>query len=86
MTNYNIIVLEGDKMIDLIIIILLVILIIIGVISLFKNINESHITERLGKLELNMMKEMGDFKTDISRWRCFMYWLLNSSTSIISNP
>ena len=67
MTNYNIIVLEGDKMIDLIIIILLVILIIIGVISLFKNINESHITERLGKLELNMMKEMGDFKTDISR-------------------
>ena len=54
-------------MIDLIIIILLVILIIIGVISLFKNINEAHITERLGKLELNMMKEMGDFKTDISR-------------------
>lgn len=54
-------------MIDLVIIILLVILIIIGVISLFKNINESNITERLGKLEVNMMKEMGDFKNDLSR-------------------
>lgn len=54
-------------MIDLVIIILLVVLIIIGVISLFKNINESNITERLGKLEVNMMKEMGDFKNDLSR-------------------
>ncbi|MBQ6135532.1 MAG: DNA recombination protein RmuC [Bacilli bacterium] len=31
-----------------------------------KNINESHITERLGKLELNMVKEMGDFKNDLN--------------------
>ena len=52
---------------DYIIIILLVIVIILGVISLFKNINESNITERLGKLELSMMKEMGDFKTELSR-------------------
>lgn len=52
---------------DIVIIVLLVILIILTVISLFKNINESHITERLGKLEVSMMKEMGDFKTDINR-------------------
>ena len=52
---------------DIVIIVLLVILIILTVISLMKNINESHITERLGKLEVNMMKEMGDFKTDLNR-------------------
>ncbi len=52
---------------DLIIVILLVILIILTVVSLMKNINESHITERLGKLELSMMKEMGEFKNDLNR-------------------
>jgi DNA recombination protein RmuC len=52
---------------DFIIIILLVVNLILGVVALFKNINESNITERLGKLELSMMKEMGDFKTDLSR-------------------
>ncbi len=52
---------------DIIIIVLLVILIILTTISLLKNINESNITERLGKLEVSMMKEMGDFKTDLSR-------------------
>lgn len=52
---------------DYIIIGLLVILLIIGVISLFKNINESNITERLGKLEVNITKEIGDFKSDLSR-------------------
>ena len=52
---------------DYVIIILLIIILILGVISLFKNINESNITERLGKLELSMMKEMGDFKTELSR-------------------
>ena len=52
---------------DIIIIVLLVILIIIGIISLMKNINESNITERLGKLEVNMIKEMGDFKSDLNR-------------------
>ena len=34
---------------------------------IFKNINESNITERLGRLEVNLMKEMGDFKSDLSR-------------------
>lgn len=54
-------------MIDYVIITLLVILIVLTIISLFKNINESNITERLGKLEVNMMKEMGDFKNDLNR-------------------
>ncbi len=54
-------------MMDYVIILLLVILIILVVISLFKNINESNITERLGKLEVNMMKELGDFKSDLGR-------------------
>ena len=52
---------------DYIIIGLLVVLIVIGVISLMKNIDEADITERLSKLEVNMMKEMGDFKSDINR-------------------
>lgn len=52
---------------DYIIIGLLVVILVLVVISLFKNINESNITERLGRLEVNMMKEMGDFKNDLSR-------------------
>ena len=51
---------------DYIIIGLLVVILVLVVISLFKNINESNITERLGRLEVNMMKEMGDFKNDLS--------------------
>ena len=47
---------------DYIIIGLLIVNLILIVISLFKNINEANITERLSKLEINMMKEMGDLK------------------------
>ena len=47
---------------DIVIIVLLVILIVLTILSLMKNINESHITERLGKLEVNMIKEIGEFK------------------------
>ena len=54
-------------MIDYIIIGLLVISIILVIISLMKNINESNITERLGKLELSLTKELGDFKNDINK-------------------
>ena len=54
-------------MIDYIIVGLLVLNLILIVISLFKNINESNITERLGKLEVNMIKELGEFKTDLTR-------------------
>ncbi len=53
-------------MLDIIIIVLLVILIIIGILSLTKNINESNITERLGKLEIEMIKELGVFKDDLN--------------------
>ena len=54
-------------MIDYIIIGLLVILIILVIISLMKNINESNITERLGKLEVSLTKELGEFKNDINK-------------------
>ena len=46
---------------------LLVVNLVLIVISLFKNINESNITERLGKLELEIVKELSDFKTDLTR-------------------
>ena len=62
---------------EYIIITLLVINLIIGIISIFKNINESYITERLGKLEVNMIKEMGDFKSDLSRELGNDFTLLN---------
>lgn len=52
---------------EYIIIGLLVVILILVVISLSKNINESNITERLGKLETAIIKEMGDFKNDFSR-------------------
>ena len=52
---------------DYIIIGILIIIVILVTISLFKNINEGRITERLGNLETNVTKELGDFKTDINR-------------------
>ena len=52
---------------DYIIIILLVILIVLIIFSLMKNINEAKITERLGKLEVNMIKEMSLFKSDLTK-------------------
>ena len=51
---------------DYIIIALLVVLIVLVILSLLKNINEAKITERLGKLELQMVKEMGEFKSDLT--------------------
>lgn len=50
---------------EYIIIVLLVILIILAIINMFKSVNESNITERLGKLETNMIKELGDFKSNL---------------------
>lgn len=52
---------------DYIIIGLLVVLIILSIISITKNINESNITERLGKMETNTVKELGEFKNSLSR-------------------
>ena len=54
-------------MLDYIIIGVLAVILVLVIISLFKNINEGKITERLGKLENNVTRELGDFKTDISR-------------------
>ena len=54
-------------MMDYIIIGLLIILIILTIISISKNINESRITERLGKLETNTIKELGDFNNSLTR-------------------
>jgi DNA recombination protein RmuC len=52
---------------EYIIIILLIAVLVVCVISLSKNINESNITERLGRVETNLTKEVGDFKNDFSR-------------------
>ena len=52
---------------EIVIIILLIIILIISVLSLTKNINESNITERLGKLETNVVKEVSDFKSSFSK-------------------
>ena len=52
---------------EFVIIILLIAVLIISVISLMKNINESNITERLGKMENSMTKELGDFKNDLNK-------------------
>ena len=51
---------------EYIIIGLLVLLIILVIFSISKNINESNITERLGKLETNMVKELGEFKSGVN--------------------
>ncbi len=51
---------------EYIIIALLVVVLIVSIISLSKNINESRITERLGKLETNVVKEVSDFKTSFA--------------------
>ena len=52
---------------EYIIIGILIVILILVVISLFKNINEGKITERLGNFETNVTRELGDFKSDISR-------------------
>ena len=54
-------------MTEYIIIALLVIVIILLIILLSRRVNESNITERLGKLEVSMTKEIGNFKNDLSR-------------------
>ena len=54
-------------MLDYIIIGVLAVILVLVIISLFKNINEGKITERLGNLENKVTKELGEFKTDITR-------------------
>ncbi|MEG0799240.1 MAG: DNA recombination protein RmuC [Bacilli bacterium] len=45
---------------------LLVVLIILEIINLVKRVNESNITERLGKIETSLTKEIGEFKNSFS--------------------
>lgn len=52
---------------EYIIIGLLVVILILVVISLSKNINESNITERLGKLETSMIKELSEFNSNLTQ-------------------
>jgi len=52
---------------EYIIIGLLVVILILVVISITKNINEANITERLGKLELGITKELSDFKNSLNK-------------------
>lgn len=51
---------------EYIIIILLIVILVLIIFSLTKRINEVHITERLGKLETNVIKELGEFKNEIN--------------------
>ena len=52
---------------EYVIIILIVINLIVTVISLTKNINETHISERLSKLENTTIKELNSFRTDLTK-------------------
>lgn len=52
---------------EIVFLILLIVILIISVITMIKNINESNITERLGKLENNMTKEISEFKFDLNK-------------------
>ena len=45
---------------------LLILIIILVIFSISKNINESNITERLGRLETSVVKELGEFKNDVN--------------------
>ncbi len=51
---------------EYIIIGLLVLIVILVIFSITKNINESNITERLGRLETSVVKELGEFKNDVN--------------------
>ncbi len=52
---------------DYIIIGLLVVVIILVIISIIKNVNESNITERLGKLENTTIKELSTFQFELMK-------------------
>lgn len=52
---------------EIVIIILLIIILILNILMLLKRINESNITERLGKMETSVIKELGEFKSDLNK-------------------
>lgn len=45
----------------------IIIIMILVIIALAKNVNEAHITERLGKLETTTIKELSNFKIDMMK-------------------
>jgi len=51
---------------EYIIIGLLILIVMLVIFSISKNINESNITERLGRLETSLVKELGTFKNDVN--------------------
>lgn len=52
---------------DYVIIGLLLLIVILVIVSIVKNINEAKITERLGKLETTLIKELSDYRESINR-------------------
>ena len=50
---------------EYIIIIILVIILILTIVNIVKGVNESNITERLGKIETSVVKELGEFKSSL---------------------
>ena len=52
---------------EYILLIILIINLVITIISLTKNINETNITERLGKLENTTVRELYDFRNSITK-------------------
>ena len=46
---------------------LLVVILIITIISMMKSTNEANITERISKVETDLIKELGEFKSDITK-------------------
>ncbi len=52
---------------EYVIIALLVVILIVSMISLSKNINESNITERLGKMETTVVKELSEFNKNLTQ-------------------
>lgn len=54
-------------MIEYIILIGIIIIIILIIIAIMKNVNESNITERLGKLETTTVKELSEFKVSMMK-------------------
>lgn len=63
---YNIFYNDGGHIMEYVIVGLLGILIVLQIINLIKKNGEANITERIGKLELGVVKEIGDFKVDFA--------------------
>ena len=52
---------------EYVLIVLNVIILILLIILIIKNKNNESVVEKIGKLEISIVKEIGDFKSDFSR-------------------